>query len=124
MRAQTFVAPSNRVESARDLKRLRFSTSALIAGGEGAQAGDDGAGIGGGGVVTRLIANGEGPRVVCRRRVVLKQLFPTHGHGDVPLIYLKRPPKGHKEYNRSREYIAVMTRRSNDWLRGSPLGQR
>ena len=78
VRAQTFVAPTNRVESARDLQRLRFSISALIAGRERAQTGDDGAGIGGGGFFPRLIANGEGARVVCRRRVVLEQLFPTN----------------------------------------------
>ena len=84
MRAQAFVAPANRVESARDLKRLRFSISALIAGRKGAQTGDDGAGIGGGGVFSRLITNGEGSRVVCRRRVVLEQLLSTHTHGGVP----------------------------------------
>ena len=91
--AQTFVAPANRVESARDFQRLRFPMSALIAGGEGAQTGDDGTGTCGGVVVPRLVTKCEGPQVVRRRRVVLEQLFPTHGHGDVPLIYLKRPPK-------------------------------
>src|ERR1700684_4459599 len=32
--------------------------------------------------------------------------------------------KSHKEYNRSREYIAVTTTRSNQRIRDLPLGQR
>jgi hypothetical protein len=58
--------------------------SALIAGRKGAETGDDRAGIGGGSLLPGLIANGGGPRVVCRRRVVLEQFFLTHTHGGVP----------------------------------------
>src|SRR6202789_1127935 len=40
-------------------------------------------------------------------------------------IYPGRPSeKGHKEYNRSREYIVVMTTRSNQRIRDFALGQR
>ena len=84
VRAQTFVAPADRIERARHLERVRFPVSARFAGRERAQALDDRAGFGRRGFLPRLIVGGEGSRVVRGRRAVLEQLFPTKTHGGVP----------------------------------------
>ena len=58
--------------------------AALIAGRERAQTGDDRAGIGGGRLFSRLIANGEGSRVVCGAGLFLNSFSQTVAHGGVP----------------------------------------
>ena len=89
LRAQTFVAPADRVERARDLQRLRFAVSALIRRRERAQPFDDGAGLGRRGFLPRLIVDGEGSRVVRGRRAVPEQLFPNRDSWRLPLILPK-----------------------------------
>jgi hypothetical protein len=91
--AQTFVASPDRVESARDLQRLRFSISGLIARHDRAQTGDDGAGIGGGGLFPRLIANGEGSRVFAGVGLFLNSFpkpYPWRRPRSIPGDLLKR----------------------------------
>src|SRR5258708_10793921 len=85
VRAQAFVAPTDRIERARDLQRLRFPISGQIAGRERARTGEGGAGTGRRGLFPRLIAKGEGAQVVRGRRTVLEQLFPNGAHWRRPL---------------------------------------
>ena len=86
MRAQTFVAPANRVERARDFQRLRGGVAAagLIVGSERAQIRDAGR-SGGRRFLSGLVANDESSGVVCGLSIVLKQLLPNRTHRPRPL---------------------------------------